>query len=95
MSHIKHSFLVFVGEVATSNPRTWIYSFMAVGIAIAIALYGALGLWLGGLFGHATEGMYLSYTLYGYWFLTNVEELKSQSDLQISNLEEMRALLDQ
>ena len=94
MSHFRHSFLELVGEVATTYPRTWMYSFMAVGMAFAIFIYGALGLWLGGLFGHPTGGMYLSYTLYGYWFLTNVEELKSQVDFYISRLEEIRSLLD-
>ena len=93
MSHFRHSVLELVGEVATTHPRTWIYSFFAVGMAVAFGLYAGFGLWLGGLFGYATYGMYLALAWYGYWFIQNVEVLKSQADFQIAQLEEFRSLL--
>lgn len=93
VSHFSHSALEFVGEVATAYPRTWIYSFAAAGMALAIAIYGGLGLWLGGLFGHPTGGMYLGLAWYGYWFLENVEEIKSQADGWVNALESIRSQL--
>ena len=93
MNNIKHSALEFVGEVATAYPRTWIYSFFAAGMVFAVALYGAFGYWVGGFFGHPQAGMYLSLTWYGYWFATNVEELKLFADIQVAKLETLAALL--
>lgn len=93
MSHFRHSVLELVGEVATTHPRTWIYSFVAAGMAVAVGIYAGLGLWIGGLVGHATYGMYTGLALYAYWFIQNVEVLKSQADIQVAQLEEFRALL--
>ena len=93
MSHIKHSFLELVGEVSTSHPRAWIYSFFAVGMAFAIALHAAFGYWVGGFFAHPQAGMYLCLTWYGYWFATNVEQLKLHADIQVAKLETLAALL--
>jgi len=93
MQSILRSSLQFVGEVATTYPRTWIYSFAVAGMVTAIAMYGAIGSWLGGFVGHPTEGMYLALTFYGYWFATRVEDLKVLADQQVALLEEYASLL--
>ena len=93
MSNFQHSVLEFCGEVATTYPRTWIYSFAFAGIALGLLIYGGLGLWLGGLFAHPTTGMYLGLTWYGYWFITQVDALKTLADEKIKLLEEYAAML--
>ena len=93
MTHFRHSLLELVGEVATTYPRTWIYSFAFLGMAFGVAIYGGLGWWLGGLVGHATTGMYLALAWYAYWFLDKVEEIKAQADGWVDALESIRSQL--
>ena len=90
MTHLRHSFLQFVGDFATTHPRAWLYSFMLLGMATAIVIYGGIGYWLGGFVGHATTGMYLGLGWYGCWFATNVETLSAAVDHWVHALEKLK-----
>ena len=93
MSHIKHSVLEFAGDFATAHPKAWLYSFMLLGMATGIAIYGGAGYWLGGFVNHATTGMYLGLAYYGWWFASKVEVMSAMVDQQVALLKRLRSEL--
>ena len=93
MTHIKHSVLEFVGDFATAHPRAWLYTFMLLGLATGIAIYGGIGYWLGGFVGYATTGMYLGLAYYGWWFYSKLEMISALVDEQVTFLENLRSQL--
>ena len=85
--------MALIGDFATSHPRTWLYSFMLLGMATGLAIYGGVGYWLGGFVGHATTGMYLGTAWYAYWFATQVETISAAVDHWVQALESLRSEL--
>lgn len=89
MRSIQHTILEFAGEVATANPKAWIYTWAMLGVVTGLAIYGVVGWALGSLFGYGTEASYLAEAWYAFWFAQNVDALKGRVDHQVKVLEEL------
>ncbi len=90
MSHLRSSFLRSFGEWATTNPETWIYFCVAVGMTLSALVYGGLGYLVGMPLHHSSFCMYAGLTIYGIWFINHVDELKDAADVQIANIKRLR-----
>jgi uncharacterized membrane protein len=94
MSHFIHSLTEVFANFVRENPRRWIYTCVFAGFAIGIALFGGVGLWLGGLFGQATNGAYTGLAIYSAWAILAMDATKAQAEAQIEVLEALVAELD-
>ena len=81
--------LDFIGEVATRNPKAWIYSWLVAGMALAIVIYSAFGWWIGSLIGAPITTQYLALAAYGYWFVGAIPQLNAACDQQIELLDSL------
>ena len=91
---MSHHILSTIGRIATRYPVTWIYSFMAAGMAFAIALYGWLGWTIGSAIGAPMTTQYLALSAYGFWFVGAIPTIHALCDQQIGLLRQMAAILE-
>ena len=89
MNFLSDAVLEQAGRLAAANPQRWIYGWAAAGTILAVAIYGALGWGIGALVGHAQAGAYAGWCWNGYWFATQVDELKCRADQQVELLEQL------
>ena len=90
MSHFIYSLNRAIGNYASNHPETWIYSWCLVGIALGITLLGGIGYVFGMPFHQGNYGMYLGLGFYAYWFTSNVDVLKANSEAQIAQIKSLK-----
>jgi len=91
MSHFLYSLSQALGEFIRHNPRKWIYGCVFLGFAIGISLFGGLGVWLGGLFGQATNGAYVGLSFYSAWAIFAMDATRANAEQQIELIEKLAA----
>ena len=79
----------FADRTALNHPKTWIYSWSLLGMAVGLAIYAALGAVLGLAFGAPALGAQLGMASYAMWFATKVDALKAYADTLIETLTEL------
>ena len=92
---MRSAFLSLVARVATAHPAAWMYSFVAVGIAVGIAVYSTIGWWVGTLLGAPQTTQYLALAWYGYWLIQSFPVLHAHCDRHIQMLTDARSLINE
>ena len=92
---MRSAFLSLVARVATAHPAAWMYSFVAVGMCLGVAIYSSLGWWVGTLFGAPQTMQYLALAYYGWWFYQTIPALHAHCDSYIRLLTDARSLINE
>lgn len=92
---MRSAFLSLVARVATSHPAAWMYSFVAVGLALGVAIYSSLGWGIGTLIGAPQTTQTIALLWYGWWFIQAIPAIHDHCDRHIRLLTDARALINE